>query len=237
MQKSPSKIEKKIAKVLIVDDEVFISEQLNSVLVELGYHVTEIAYNASSAIKSLMSNPPDIAILDIKMHGENQGFTIARYIRENMEIPFIFLTSFADESTVKEASNWSPDGYLLKPFNEKDVFSTLNIVLKRYEKKDRFFNLKIGYEVHKINVNHLLWIKASDKYIEIHTKNKSYLKRESIESFIDSNKLSVLIRIHRSYAVNLNNIDRVKGRKAFIGNQEIPISKTYHPALKNLLIF
>ena len=85
MQKSPLKIDNKKTKVLIVDDEVFISEQLNAVLIELGYRVTAIAYNTSTAIESLKSNPPDIAVLDIKMHGENQGFAIAKYIREHMK--------------------------------------------------------------------------------------------------------------------------------------------------------
>ncbi len=69
------------------------------------------------------------------MHGENQGFEIAEYIRDHMDIPFLFLTSFADESTVNEASVLTPEGYLLKPFNERDIYSTLNVVLKRYEKR------------------------------------------------------------------------------------------------------
>ena len=237
MQKSPLKIDNKKTKVLIVDDEVFISEQLNAVLIELGYRVTAIAYNTSTAIESLKSNPPDIAILDIKMHGENQGFAIAKYIREDMDIPFVFLTSFADKSTVKIASEFVPDGYLVKPFNERDIFSTLNIVLNRFEKKDLFIYTKIGHEVHKLKVNDLLWIKSSDKYVVIHTKHRFYLKRDNIESFIGSNNLSMFVRIHRSYAVNIKKIDSVKGRKVLIGNQEIPISKTYYQTLQKSFHF
>lgn len=233
MQKSPSKADSNKTKVLIVDDQVFISEQLNAILTELDFEVTTIAYNALTAIESLKLNPPELAILDIKMHGENQGFIIAKYIREHMDIPFLFLTSFADEPTVKKASEFSPDGYLLKPFNERDIFSTLNIVLNRFEKKHQFFNLKIGHEVHKIKVKDLLWIQSSDKYIEIHTTNKRYVKRDGIDSFISNNNLNDLFRIHRSYAVNLTKIDSIKGQNILIGKVEIPISKSYYQAFSS----
>ncbi len=223
-------------KVLIVDDEVFISEQLNIILEDLGYEVSDIAFNTQSAIASLKSNPPDIAILDIKMHGENQGFQIAKYIKENMDIPFVFLTSFSDKSTVKEASELSPDGYLLKPFNEADIFSTLNVVLTRLAQKNPYFTIKIGHEVHKVNVTDLLWIKSSDKYIEIQTKTKKYLKRDGIDSFIEDNDLPGVMRVHRSYAVKTENVSSVKGSHLLINAYEIPISKTYEKAFKKAYI-
>lgn len=217
-------------KVLIVDDEVFISEQLNIILQGLDYEVTGMAYDTKSALDSLKLNPPDIAILDIKMHGENQGFKIADYIKKNMDIPFVFLTSFADESTVNKASELTPDGYLLKPFNERDIFSGLHMALNRYEKKAQFIDIKIGHEVHKVRLNDILWIQSSDKYIEIHSTDRRYLKRESIESFIEFINLPDIIRVHRSYAVNITQVDSVKSSSIFIDNEEIPISKSYHEA-------
>ena len=217
-------------KVLIVDDEVFISEQLNIILQGLDYEVTGMAYDTKSALDSLKLNPPDIAILDIKMHGENQGFKIADYIKKNMDIPFVFLTSFADESTVNKASELTPDGYLLKPFNERDIFPGLHMALNRYEKKAQFIDIKIGHEVHKVRLNDILWIQSSDKYIEIHSTDRRYLKRESIESFIEFINLPNIIRVHRSYAVNITQVDSVKSSSIFIDNEEIPISKSYHEA-------
>ena len=237
MRKSPSKVGNKKIKVLIVEDEVFISEQLNVILVELDYNVTSIAYDTPTAIESLNSNPPDLAILDIKMHGENQGFIIAEYIREHMDIPFVFLTSFADETTVKIASEFAPDGYLLKPFNERDIFSTLNVVLKRFEKKDLYFNLKIGHEVHKVKLNDLLWIQSADKYIEIHTTHKRYVKRDGIDSFMGTNNLDDLFRVHRSYAVNLTKIDSVKGQSILIGQIKIPISNSFYEGFLQVFNF
>lgn len=221
------------SKVLIVDDDVFISEQLNSILEDLGYQVSDIAFNAESAIHSLKTNPPDIAILDINMHGRNQGFEIARYIKDNVNIPFIFLTSFADESTVNEASKLTPDSYLLKPFNEATIFSTLNIVLQRHHKNNSYFNIKIGHEIHKVKDSDLLFIMSSDKYIEIHTKTKKYLKRDTINSFLQQNEQKGICRVHRSYAVKLDNIDSVKGSIIHINNLEIPISNTYKQDFKN----
>ena len=219
-------------KVLIVDDEVLIAEQLNLILQELNYEVSGIAYNQSSAIEKLQATPPDIAILDIKINGENQGFEIAKFIRENMNIPFVFLTSFADKSTVNEASELTPDAYLLKPFDETDIFSTLKIVLNRHNKINSYFTIKSGHKTHKVKEDDLLYIKSADKYIEIYTKTKRYLKRESINTFITNNNLQDVIRVHRSYAVKLNNIDYVNGSELFISNQKIPISNTYKNSFK-----
>lgn len=224
--------DKKKFKVLIVDDEVFISEQLKIILNDLNYEVTDIAFNSKTAIESLKTNPPDIAILDIKMHGENQGFEIAQFIRENMNIPFVFLTSFADTATVTEASELTPDGYLLKPFNEADIFSNLNVVLTRHAKKNAYFTIQAKHSVHKVKANELLWIQSSDKYIEIQTKNKRYLKRDGIESFLNDVDLPRVMRVHRSYAVNIENIDRVKGTTIFIEDHKIPVSKSYLDTFK-----
>lgn len=219
-------------KVLIADDDVFISEQLNSILEDLDYEVTAIAFNAESAIAALKTERPDIAILDINMHGRNQGFEIAQYINSHLNIPFIFLTSFADASTVKEASKLIPDGYLLKPFNEASIYSTLNIVIDRHLKNNSYFTIKIGHELHKVKTNDLLYIESSDKYIEIHTSTKKYLKRDSIDTFIKKNKIEGVCRVHRSYAVKIDNIDSVKGTLIHINNQKIPISNTYRETFK-----
>ena len=225
----PDKI---ISKVLIVDDDVFISEELNGILEDLEYQVTDIAFNAESAITSLKTNPPDIAILDINMHGRNQGFEIAKFINDNLKIPFIFLTSFADASTVKEASKLTPDGYLLKPFNEATIFSTLNIVLNRHRKNTNHFTVKIGHEQHKVKEDDILFIMSSDKYIEIHTVKKKYLKRGSIDTFIEENNLKGICRVHRSFAVKIDKIESIKGSVIHISQQKIPVSNTYKEAFK-----
>lgn len=219
-------------KVLIVDDEVFISEQLKAILQNLNYDVTAVAYNTESALKALKLNPPDIAILDIKMHGRNQGFEIANYINTHLHIPFIFLTSFADEATVKDASELEPEAYLLKPFNEQNIFSTLNVVLSKHEKKRMYIHIKIGHEAHKVNVNDILFIKSSDKYIEIQTTKKQYLKRSGIDDFLTTHNIPRLIRVHRSFAVKLEHINSVKGKKIHILKYEIPISKAYESDFK-----
>jgi DNA-binding LytR/AlgR family response regulator len=218
--------------VLIVDDEVLISEQLSVILEEIGYQVT-IAFDTESAINSLKTNQQELAILDIKMHGKNQGFAIAKYIRENMNIPFIFLTSFADSTTVDEASKFMPAAYILKPFNEANIYSTLKIVFNNHAINNIFFTIKVGHEVFKVKEDDLLYIMSSDKYIEIYTKTQMYLKRDSIDTFIQDNNLTGIIRIHRSYVVKLSNIDSVKGKTIYFKDKELKISNTYMEDFNN----
>lgn len=222
-------------KILIVEDEVFIAEELSAILKELNYEVTEIAFNAESAIESLNSNPPDLAILDIRMNGENQGFKIAKYINENLDIPFIFLTSFSDERTVVEASLLKPSAYVLKPFSDADIFSTLSIVFQSFQAGARNITIKIGRDSIVLDPEEILWIKSDDNYVELRTEDKRHLVRSTIDGFIEKYSLNNFIRAHRSYAVNIAKIESMNSKQMIINGVEIPISKKYIAGLRKAL--
>ena len=222
-------------RILIVEDEVFIAEELASILDELGFEVTDIAFDTESAIQAIQKQTPDLAILDIRMHGKNQGFEIAEYINENLDIPFMFLTSFADESTVVEASKLKPNAYILKPFNNLDIFSTLSIVFESFEKKSNKIVFKTGHEKVVIDPSEILWIKSDDNYIEVNTIDKRHVIRATIGAFLDEFKLNDLVRSHRSYVINLNQIASLNSRSVTINNTEIPVSRKHLKNLRDLL--
>ena len=222
-------------RILIVEDEVFIAEELASILDELGFEVTEIAFDTESAIQAIEKQTPDLAILDIRMYGKNQGFEIAEYINENLDIPFMFLTSFADNETVIEASKLKPNAYILKPFNNLDIFSTLSIVFETFEKKSTKIAINIGHEKALIDPNEILWIKSDDNYIEINTKDKRHVIRATISAFLDEHKLFDLVRAHRSYVVNIKQIVRLNNRSVTINDMEIPVSRTHIKNLRELI--
>ena len=222
-------------RILIVEDEVFIAEELASILEELGFEVTDIAFDTESAIKAIEKQAPDLAILDIRMHGKNQGFEIAEYINENLDIPFMFLTSFADDSTVIEASKLKPNAYILKPFNNLDIFSTLSIVFESFEKKSSKIALKTGHESVLIDPNEILWIKSDDNYIEVNTADNRHVIRATIDSFLEEYNLSNFVRAHRSYAVNIHKTDRLNTKSLTINNIEIPVSRKHINNLRKLL--
>lgn len=108
-------------QVLIVEDERAIAEDLRDILEDNGYQVVGIAHSYAKAVHLLKQNKVDIAILDIALKDNGSGIDVANHINNNYHIPFIFLTSFADNITIQEVVMTKPAAYLVKPFSELDI--------------------------------------------------------------------------------------------------------------------
>ena len=119
-------------RVAIVEDEPLIAENLAMYLNNTDFEVAGIAYNYEDALQLIISEHPDIALLDINMECEKDGIDLGEYIFNNLHIPFIFLSSYSDRSTLDRAKKIQPSGYLVKPFNEKSLLTTLEIGLANY---------------------------------------------------------------------------------------------------------
>lgn len=115
--------------ILIVEDEPLIAEDIQGYLEESGFSVTGIAHNGNDAIELLKIQKPDALLLDINLGVPPDGIELATLIREKFEIPFVFLTSHADKSTLERAKQTFPAGYLLKPFDGRDLMTSLEIAL------------------------------------------------------------------------------------------------------------
>ncbi|MBK6699636.1 MAG: response regulator transcription factor [Saprospiraceae bacterium] len=119
-------------RVAIVEDEPLIAENLAMYLNNTDFEVAGIAYNYEDALQLIISEHPDIALLDINLECEKDGIDLGEYIFNHLHIPFIFLSSYSDRSTLDRAKKIQPSGYLVKPFNEKSLLTTLEIGLANY---------------------------------------------------------------------------------------------------------
>jgi len=119
-------------RVLIVEDEPLIAEDISDFLEDIDFKSAGIAYDSETAFDMLLSRNPDIALLDITIEGSKNGIQVAEVIREKYKIPFIFLTSHSDKETLDRAKKTLPYGYIVKPFNEKDLLSSLEMALFRH---------------------------------------------------------------------------------------------------------
>lgn len=214
-------------RVFLAEDNVLISEQLRDILEDLNYTVLDIGYDLASSIGILSMSNADFAILDIRMHGTNEGFEIAKHINENIHIPIVFLTSYSDPETVKSASKYGPSAYLVKPFRKEQIFSTLKILTSSEKAEIQKITINLGREKRIISAHDILWLKTDDKYIEIQTEPRKFVVRASISSFMEENELNNLERVHRSYAVNPDKIESINGSSLFINGTEIPISRRH----------
>ncbi|MGB0430024.1 MAG: response regulator, partial [Bacteroidia bacterium] len=116
-------------KILVVEDEIVIADNICDSLDELGYEVCEPAINYTEAVELLEAEKPDIAILDIQLAGSKDGIDLAWKIKEDYDIPFIFLTSNADPRTVDRAKKLTPPAYLIKPFVKDDLYTSIELAL------------------------------------------------------------------------------------------------------------
>jgi len=148
-------------RVLVVEDEPLIAEDIRETLDNIDFEVSGVAYDSDTAFDELASNPPDIVLLDVNLGGDVDGIHIAELINKQYRLPFVFLTSYADRVTVDRAKKTRPMGYLVKPFDERDLFTTLEIAIFNFSRAQP----KIELDMERINGQ--LLAKLTQKEFEI----------------------------------------------------------------------
>ncbi len=119
-------------KILIVEDEPIIAKNISMYLNNNDYEVCGIAYDSDEAFHLIKQKQPDFAILDINIESDKDGIEIAEYINKNNFIPFVYLTSYSDKDTLDRAKKTNPAGFIVKPFNEKTLYTTIEIALSNH---------------------------------------------------------------------------------------------------------
>jgi len=119
------------AKILIVEDEKIVAKDIERSLKSLGYVVVAAVASAQEAIQQTQALQPDLILMDIMLRGSMDGIEAAEQIRSGFDIPIIFLTAYADESTLQRAKITEPFGYIIKPFDERDLHTSIEIALRR----------------------------------------------------------------------------------------------------------
>lgn len=122
-----------LTKILIVEDEMIIAEDMADALTQLGYEVTAIVPSGHDAIEKAATTNPDIVLMDINLQGEIDGVDAASQIRSSQQIPVVFLTAYADQNTIERAKATEPYGYLLKPFQDRELKTTIEIAIQRHK--------------------------------------------------------------------------------------------------------
>ncbi len=134
-------------RVLIVEDEGIVAMAINDTLKKMGYKVTGICSTGEEAIEKAATTIPDVVLMDIHLKGEVDGIEAADKINKLYGIPVIYLTAYADDETISRALTSGSFGYLVKPFNARELFS--NIELAIYKQRVR---MRIGSDIESLEV-------------------------------------------------------------------------------------
>lgn len=150
-------------KALIIEDEPLIAEDIRDYLTNINYQPVDVAYSKDQALRYLERYDLDIVLLDINLGSKTDGIEIAKVINEKYHIPFVFLTSYSDKKTLEMAKVTHPWGYLVKPFQERDLYTSLEIAIYNYSRsiKPQNWSLK--------DINEYADFKLTQKEFEILT--------------------------------------------------------------------
>lgn len=121
-------------RILIVEDEMIVAMDIENGLKQMGYIVVDNVDSGEEAIAAAEKHMPDLALMDVQIKGELSGIETATIIRNNWNIPVIFLTAYADEATLEKSKKAQAYGYLLKPFEETELHTAIEIVLEKHKR-------------------------------------------------------------------------------------------------------
>lgn len=121
------------AKILIVEDENIVAFNIQNRLEGLGYTVTAVISSGEAALQNVEQDRPDLVLMDIKLKGPIDGIQTAEQIHRQFKIPVVYLTAYADEETLNRAKITEPYGYILKPFEARDLVTTIEMALYKHQ--------------------------------------------------------------------------------------------------------
>lgn len=234
--------------VLVVEDEIIVSKDLEHSLKRLGYKVVGTAATGLKAIELANEKEPDIILMDIMLKGEMNGIEAADIIGKSLNIPYIYLTAYAEDYTLEKAKQTEPYGYIIKPFKEIDIKTAIEMAVYKHQKnkevkKERdllyqivenrgtsdFVFVKSKSRFIKIKTEEILFIEALKDYVIIHTNSSKYTIHSTMKDIERKFDFDNFIRVHRSYIVNTDKIAAIEQHTIIIEDhkKEIPIGGSY----------
>ena len=171
-------------RIVIGEDEILVAEHLSDIVTSFKHKVVGIANSKTAIIDIIKKTRPDLVLLDIRMENRFDGIEIAEHISHNYAIPFIFITAYSDKEIIEKALPTKPSGYIIKPFKPVDVYTAIHIAADKFRNKktDNYLIIKDGYKHIKVFLFKIIFLKSDNNYVEVHTKQKIYVERISLES-------------------------------------------------------
>ncbi len=242
-------------KILIVEDESIVAKDIQYSLIKLGYSVSGIASNAEKAIELATSELPDIIIMDIMLKGDINGIEAALTLRQELSLPVIFLTAYSDVATIEKAKVAEPYGYIIKPFKEIDLQTTIEVAIYKHSKEQEiikqrnflysiienkessfgFIFVKSNSKLVKLNTDDIYYIEALKDYVVINTVDTRYTIHSTMKDIETKLGFVDFVRVHRSFIVRLDKIASIEFPNLTLERDKkiIPIGGSYRDDLSN----
>ena len=224
--------------LIIVEDDPLIAFDLKEVVESGGYTVKAVCHSWNDLAKIDFSNV-DLALLDVNLNAEKDGIDIGVHLSQTHRIPCIFITSYYDEPTIDRAKEANPLAYILKPYEEQDILTNLNLSKARIHAlinaetapSPKLLFVKKGNKLIKIDALKVTYAQAFDVYTHLFVDGKRITASQSLKEIEKLFTPHNFMRVHRSFIVNLNCIDGICENEILLDNTKIPVGRTYKKAL------
>ncbi|MBL4624154.1 MAG: response regulator [Flavobacteriales bacterium] len=247
--------------IVVVEDESIVSKDIQQSLKKLGYNVVGAAATGERAIELVDEFKPDLVLMDIMLKGQMSGIDAAGVIKDRHSIPVIYLTAYADENTLSKAKVTEPYGYIIKPFKEVDIHTSIEMALYKHEKaqeveKERnlLFSLVEGQEGQggagiifvksksrqvKLNTNDIYYVEALKDYVVINLLDSRYTIHSTMKDIERKLSGGDFIRVHRSFIVRLDKIAAIEQSNLVLEDDKklVPVGGSYKEELQKKLKF
>ncbi|HRZ99762.1 MAG TPA: PAS domain S-box protein, partial [Candidatus Paceibacterota bacterium] len=127
----------KPARILVVEDEVIVSLDIRDRLTLLGYEISGVFSRGEDVLAELENHRPDLVLMDIRLKGALDGIAVADQVRQRWRLPVVYLTAYAEDTTLQRAKVTEPFGYIVKPFEDREIKSVIEMALYKHQAEER----------------------------------------------------------------------------------------------------
>jgi DNA-binding LytR/AlgR family response regulator len=239
-------------QILIVEDEAILAMELSDSLEQEGYLVVGRAASGRRALEIFQQQRVDLVLCDITIKGDWDGIETVRQLTSERPVAVVYLTALTDRETLNRAKQTHPAAYLNKPYQLNSLRTAIELAIHNFLQRHpvsaeisqpiidreslghesilRMGNsvfIKQNYQFVKISLDELLYLEAENVYTTLVTTNRKYVLRLSLGGVLDLIRLPQLIRIHRSYAVNVQQVSSFSDTEIVAGGCALPLGRSY----------
>lgn len=233
-------LSQKIARILIVEDEILIADTIRLHLEKKGYEVIGNAISYGEAVVMYREQRPDLILLDIRLSGRESGIEMARYLRRQPNPPpFIFLTSQLEERFIDMAKQTRPAGYLGKPIHAESLIASIEIALFNFRispSKQKSIYLKDQGTNFAVPLDTIEYLRAEHVYVRfVMNDGKEVLQRGTLRQVLARLGDGRFVQTHRGYVVNTNLVTGYDYDGVYFRGTKIPVSRSRRNAVMAML--
>jgi DNA-binding LytR/AlgR family response regulator len=222
-------------KVIVVEDEMLVAEDIATDLTEIGCAVVGVFSSGEDCLEKVSLLDPDLIIMDIRIKGRYDGIETAKLINELRRCPIIYLSANTDRQTLNKVISIFPSLFISKPYNKTDLFLAVSLFtqlkldksISEVAKVEQAIFVKVGALHRKIVYSDILYIEGSGSYAKIVTKNETVITSHNLNYVQINIKDNQFKRVHRSYIVNMSNVDGFEQSYLLVGEYRVPVSRQY----------